>query len=434
MESVCKRNYRQCELSVVVDAKVDDMGSVQTRSNSSDILRSMDQCTKCGICHAHCPVAAVTGEFPGPKYAGPQAQRFRFIETSYEISPSLCTGCAVCTSVCPNNVAIADIITLAKKDVSKNESRFKFGQWLLQRPLLISGLGGKLPNISNYLLGNRIIRSAAERFLGIHKDAPLPTFKNRSFLKWLKNYHQPHGEKIAYFAGCTVDTYDPDVGISLVKILNHLGYSVETPESLCCSLPMLSDGEIEAARAGARSLVNTLLYPLASEGTKIITTSTSCGLALRSKYAAYLDMVDPQSEKVAGVIVDACEFILQNHANAICRSFSELPLKVFYHGPCQLRSHKMGQPAVELLQLIPEIQLALSQADCCGIGGTYGYHKEKHDISIAIGRKLVDQVKQFEPDIIVCDSETCRWNITSQTGIECVHPIELLLRALKRNV
>ncbi len=416
----------------MVDAKGDQMDSVQTKSNSSEILQSMDQCTKCGICHAYCPVAAVTGKFPGPKYVGPQAQRFRYIEASYETSPSLCTGCGVCTSVCPNNVAIADIITLAKKDISSKANTFKFGQWILQRPLLISRFGGKLPRTSNFLLGNRIIRSIVERLLCIHKDAPLPTFKERSFSKWLRNYHQPHGKKIAYFAGCTVDTYDPVVGISLVKILNHLGYSVEAPERLCCSLPMLSDGKIAAARAGARSLINTL-YPLASEGTKIISTSTSCGLTLRAKYAAYLDMVDPKSEIVAGAVVDACEFLLQNHANEIYRLFSKLPLKVFYHGPCQLRSHKTGQPAVELLQQIPGIQLELSQADCCGIGGTYGYYKEKYDISTAIGRKLVDQIKEFQPDILVCDSETCRWNIASQTGIECVHPIELLLRALHKS-
>ncbi len=84
--------------------------------DSAVVLRSMDQCTKCGICHAHCPVAAVTGGFPGPKYSGPQAQRFRIIGSGAEWSPMLCSGCGVCTSVCPNDVAIADIITLAKSE------------------------------------------------------------------------------------------------------------------------------------------------------------------------------------------------------------------------------------------------------------------------------------------------------------------------------
>ena len=414
----------------MIDQNSLGIGSILTKPNHIDVLNSMDQCTKCGICHAHCPVAAVTGKFPGPKYVGPQAQRFRFIEPGYEISPSLCTGCAVCTSVCPNNVAIADIITLAKNNVDIKKAKFSLRRWILQRPLLISRLGGKLPIISNFLLGNPITRVIAERFLGIHRDAPLPTFKSQTFSKWLKNRQQPHDNKIAYFEGCSVDAYDPGVGISLVKILNHAGYSVETLENRCCSLPMLSDGEIESARSGARSLVDEL-YPFADSGTKIVTTSTSCGLALRSKYAAYLDMTDLKSERVSGAIVDICEFLLQNHAIELSHSFTELPLKALYHGPCQLRSHKMGQPAAELIQHIPGLQLELSHADCCGIGGTYGNHKEKYNISLSIGKTLVDQVNEFNPDIIVCDSETCRWHITSLTGIDCVHPIELLTSSLR---
>ncbi|MCB0135062.1 MAG: 4Fe-4S binding protein, partial [Caldilineaceae bacterium] len=38
---------------------------------------SLDECIKCNICTSYCPVSAVTDLFPGPKYVGPQAQRFR---------------------------------------------------------------------------------------------------------------------------------------------------------------------------------------------------------------------------------------------------------------------------------------------------------------------------------------------------------------------
>ena len=38
---------------------------------------SLDHCVKCTICETYCPVANVTPLFPGPKYVGPQAERFR---------------------------------------------------------------------------------------------------------------------------------------------------------------------------------------------------------------------------------------------------------------------------------------------------------------------------------------------------------------------
>ena len=43
----------------------------------NSIGRSADDCLKCNVCNTVCPVARVTDLFPGPKYVGPQAQRFR---------------------------------------------------------------------------------------------------------------------------------------------------------------------------------------------------------------------------------------------------------------------------------------------------------------------------------------------------------------------
>ena len=42
-----------------------------------DVRLTLDHCVKCNICTTACPVAAVTPLFPGPKYVGPQAERFR---------------------------------------------------------------------------------------------------------------------------------------------------------------------------------------------------------------------------------------------------------------------------------------------------------------------------------------------------------------------
>ena len=403
-----------------------------TERGRSAVLRSMDQCTKCGICHAHCPVAAVTREFPGPMYAGPQAQRFRVIESGFEISPMLCNGCGVCTSVCPNNVAISDIITLAKAEIAGKGMGIQPGQRFLNRPQLIGRLSGFSPWLSNTLLGNPIVRVVIEKFLGIHRNAPLPKVHGRKFKRWFIRHPQPNGPVVSYFTGCAIGNYDPDVGVAMVRMLNHLGYRVDVPTDLCCALPMLSNGETISARPRARALIDAL-HSSALENRKIISTSTSCSLALRSKYAACLDMNDAGCRDVADAVVDACEFLLDGHIGQLRESLKPLPSKVLYHGPCQLRGHKMGAPAVELLRLIPGIELEISQADCCGIAGTYGYHKTRYDIAMSVGKMLVDQVERFKPDIIVCDSETCRWSITARTNIESVHPVQLLMRALDKN-
>ena len=55
---------------------------------------SLDHCVKCTICETFCPVADVTPLFPGPKYVGPQAERFRVDdEPSPDSSLDYCSGC-----------------------------------------------------------------------------------------------------------------------------------------------------------------------------------------------------------------------------------------------------------------------------------------------------------------------------------------------------
>ena len=403
--------------------------NVMGRSGRAGVLGSMDGCTKCGICHSHCPVANVTNAFPGPKYTGPQAERFRTIEKTSEVSPLLCSGCGVCTSVCPNNVAIADIITLAKAGLMQDGRKVSMGQRLLNRPNLIGRFASITPFISNVLLNNYLIRQCMEVLFGIHREAPLPKVYGRKFAKWFSKRKQPDGPIISYFTGCAVTNYDPYVGIALIKVLNFLGYRVKIPTDLCCSLPMLSSGEMDAAAPRAREVINEL-YSSAIRKEKIISTSTSCSLTVKSKYGLYLNMTDQSTSSVSNAIFDACEFLRDYHIESLQSYLRPICKEVLYHGPCQLRGHSMGQPALEVLNLIPGLKVKISEADCCGIGGTYGYEKNKYRISNLIGKTLRDQVRECQPDIIICDSETCRWSIQKQTSIETIHPVQLINESL----
>jgi len=45
----------------------------------------------------------------------------------------------------------------------------------------------------------------------------------------------------------------------------------------------------------------------------------------------------------------------------------------------------------------------------------------------------MDQVEEVKPDLILCDSETCRWNIEKSSGAKTIHPIQLILDSLELN-
>jgi glycerol-3-phosphate dehydrogenase subunit C len=94
-----------------------------------------------------------------------------------------------------------------------------------------------------------------------------------------------------------------------------------------------------------------------------------------------------------------------------------------------LRAHRVGRPALDILELVPGLMLVESQSACCGIAGTYGVKKEKYQIGMDVGQHLFNFVNESGSDLALCDSETCRWQITHGTGVKSQHPIEILRAA-----
>jgi glycerol-3-phosphate dehydrogenase subunit C len=106
-----------------------------------------------------------------------------------------------------------------------------------------------------------------------------------------------------------------------------------------------------------------------------------------------------------------------------------VPETITYHAPCQQQGHGIGKPALDLLALVPELRTIETGASCCGVAGTYGLKREKYDVAMKVGAGLFAEIAEAGPDRVVCDSETCRWQIEHATGVRSVHPVEMLHRA-----
>jgi glycerol-3-phosphate dehydrogenase subunit C len=141
-------------------------------------------------------------------------------------------------------------------------------------------------------------------------------------------------------------------------------------------------------------------------------------------------MYDEDTMLVANWTYDFNEFLLTlQDDGSLNNNFDEIPLQLPYHVPCQYKGHRLGRPGVEILGLIPELEIMESKAVCCGIAGTYGYKQEKYEISMAVGESLFEFIEETGAPLVVCDSETCRWQITHATGVPCIHPVELIATA-----
>jgi glycerol-3-phosphate dehydrogenase subunit C len=395
----------------------------------SELVRNtLDHCVKCTICETYCPYSQATPLFPGPKYVGPQAERYRDGGRSPDFSLDYCSGCGICTQVCPQGVLIAEINAKARAALWE-ERGIPLRNKLLARPSLTGRVGTPVAPLANWALGNAAVRRLLHRTLGIHEAAPLPRLAGRTFQRWARRHPPRAAEKaVVYFHGCSTNYYEPRLGEMVVAVLEHNGFRVLIPEQDCCGLPLQSNGAFTAARGYVRRLVASLA-PYARRGYDILASSTSCGLMLKREAREILDVEDDDLRAVSERLFDVCEFLLALHdSDELETDFRPLPLTVPYHAPCQQRGHGIGKPALELLSLVPDLQVLELDVDCCGIAGTYGLKREKYEISMTVGERLFREVRDGG-ELAVCDSETCRWQITHGSGVPAVHPVELLHRA-----
>ncbi len=399
----------------------------------AELLRdSLDHCVKCTICETACPVSNVTPLFPGPKYAGPQSERYRVRGAEpEEWSVDYCSGCGICTQVCPQGVKIAEINAQARHRI-KEAHGVPVRDRLITRPTVLGRLGTPVAPLANATLAFRPARLLAERLLGVHRSAPAPRFAGRRFSRWARRHSSPAtGRRVVYFHGCGTEYYEPWEGEKVVAVLEHNGFQVEVPRQDCCGLPLQSSGLFDDARRVVLRLARALAPHVRDDDTIIVGNATSCTLMLKREAREILGLEDdPDLKLVSERTWDVCELLLDLHHRGELRTdFRPLNERVAYHAPCQQQGHFIGKPALELLALIPELEVEEMTARCCGIAGTYGLKAEKYDIAMAAGASLFEQIRDSHSGAVACDSETCRWQITHATGQPSFHPIDLLYRA-----
>lgn len=411
---------------------------------------SSDECLKCNVCNTVCPVARVTDLYPGPKYVGPQAARFRMGRTQPAQGPGMprllspdmtvdyCSGCGWCTTACPAGVKVAEMNSQSRARM-KAGKRPKLRDWGLGQTDLTGRIGVMFSPLGNWALANRPIRRMMEVTFGIHHAAPFPKFSRRTFQSSWKRRQKRRGEAaipgpdkaVVYFHGCAVNYYEPHVAAAAIAILERNGFQVIVPPQVCCGLPLISNAIYGEAREKAHKNLE-ILAAYARKGYKIVGTSTSCTHTIKAEYREMLDIHDDDATVVANATYDICEFLLDLHENGkLDTSFGRLDEELPYHAPCQLRSHGIGFPALDLFALVPGLRAKDMDHDCCGIAGTYGMKKEKYDIGMAVGAPLFDKVRASGASEAACDSETCRWQIERASGVRTRHPVEILLEAYK---
>ena len=108
--------------------------------------------------------------------------------------------------------------------------------------------------------------------------------------------------------------------------------------------------------------------------------------------------------------------------------------KALVHGHCHQKAFDAFKPVVEVLKLVPGLQVETVESSCCGMAGAFGYGADTYDVSIAMGElSLLPAVRKADAGtVIVADGTSCRHQIADGTGRNAVHVARVLADSLER--
>jgi FAD/FMN-containing dehydrogenase/Fe-S oxidoreductase len=427
-------------------------------SSTQGFLRHIEQCNGSGDCRKSvlmggtmCPTFMATRDEQLTTRARANTLREYMINPSdskalsvsdvYEML-DLCLACKGCKSECPSNVDMAKLKAeflqhyYDKKGVSMLA-------WLVAHIAQIHRINSHFPWLYNTMMKSKLFSFLVKEFLGFARERTLPLLSRKSFEKWLEqnNYltngqDHSHDDRpvVLFFLDEFTNYLDVEIGIAAVKLIKKLGYQIEFTASKESGRTFISKGLLRKARKIADYNVKIFQHKVDNHHL-LVGIEPSAILAFRDEYP---ELVSPFLRNDARNISRFCltfdEFIAQEfEAGRIDRKlFTDEKQLIKLHGHCQQKAVASTAAAKTMLAIPENYTVEEIKSGCCGMAGVFGYEKKHYDLSMKIGEMILfPDVRNSVPGTIICAAgNSCRQQILDGTGVEALHPAEILYNAL----
>ena len=411
--------------------------------DTGGFTRSTERCIGMGKCRsqtgAMCPSYKATGE---ERYSTRGRARLLHEMIRGEIitdgwnndqiaeSLELCLSCKACKSHCPTQVDIASY-------KSEFMSRYYAGN---RRPLQHLALGqinsflpllSRFPTVSNFLQRG-YSGAIAKKFLGLHKNALLPSLAKQSFSQWVKTTSDS-ADKIFYWFGAetnppvvlwpdTVNTfYRPDILKSTLSVLVKAGYRVAIARtSFCCGRPLYDYGMLEQGMQQITRVLTSFYEHLPADA-RVIVVEPSC-LSVFHDELLRLAPDDVRAQELSKRTMNLSAFI---HGQGI------QPAKKLGRAILHLHCHDSTANTTSydrkvMFQCFSEV--IEPESGCCGMAGTFGLAKRTRDIAQAVFRLNLKPAlgESTEGDYIVTNGFSCSSQMSENSNRKVQHPAQII--------
>lgn len=394
----------------------------------------LEQCLKCSICTAVCPVMNNSDEYPGPKQCGPDAERYRMKDIAYfdEAALKKCLNCKRCETACPHGVKVAELIQTARRDHSQHGPGLR--EIALANTDIMGSMATLVAPLANFGTSLGVTKWVLDKTVKIDHRRTFPKYAGTKFETWFRRnaeaQQSQYKHHVAYFHGCYVNYNFPQLGKDLVSVMNALGYGVQLLEKeKCCGVALMANGMFDQAKKQGQVNIDSMRKALKGGAEAIVTTSSSCTLNMRDEYESMLgiDQKDVRDSIHLGVRFIS-RLLDEGKVKLVWRK--DFKKHVCYHTACHMARLGWNVYTISLLRQIPGLELDILEQNCCGISGTYGFKKENYELSQRIGSRLFDDISATGAEAVITECETCKWQIEMSTPLPVINPISLIAEAL----
>jgi FAD/FMN-containing dehydrogenase/Fe-S oxidoreductase len=329
-------------------------------------------------------------------------ERWRDAETMKTLD--LCLSCKACKSECPSNVDIAKLKAEYTAQGYMAAGKVPMNKALIGYVRVLNRVGAVMPGVANWVNGTRLMRAVINRVMGMHPRRSMPRFSASLYRVWGKEEGRKVGAgRVVLFGDCFSAYNESRIGLAAKKVLKGLGWSLELPRTGCCGRSMISVGMLEQAIATADATIEQLRGVIEDDGVKaIVFLEPSClsavkddwltlkcrsSLALRQKLASKAMLVEefverfwnehPSSETAAGMV-----------ARGKMGKGS-----VVLHAHCHQKALWGAESSAAILRRVVGARLKVLSSGCCGMAGSFGYDRDKFELSMRIAGLKGDGVE-----------------------------------------
>lgn len=327
-----------------------------------------------------------------------------------------CVQCRGCEPACPSSVPYGHLMERTRETLADAGHITPTWQRLAFKPLShprLLGAGSKA-------LGLAQRAGVVPKRLGINAEVPL-------------HQHRliPSGDDVYLFTGCVMDAWQREVHRATKRVIEAAGYGVTPTNELapCCGALQAHAGLAEDTRSLARTMMANL-----ADGDRdrpILVDSAGCGAAMKD-YGHLLGT--DEARAFSARVFDVAEWLAPNIDRL--PTVAPLPLRVAIQDPCHLRHVQRvhGATRIVLAPFVDELIELDDDGLCCGAGGAYSIVEP--ELAGEIRNRKLNAIGRAVPDVVVSANPGCSMHLSpalGDMGIETVHPMELIHRAIHRD-